>query len=189
MVPSLVCVSELVLAVLIQKTELRADVIKQNLQRWGEVFYIIFMWKYKKIMKWFRLSKWGERSASFLWLLKRYVQHSECTGFLTRMGVGCKLPTYTHKLGRFPVIFLMSKHYFIFPYQNKSGSLCPCWWWVAVKLTNSICNHKYNVNVLKGFYFMTLVEHLKSSLQDGWLPSHTFVPSAFVFVCLVFKCL
>lgn len=45
MVPSLGCTSELVLSILIQKPELHAGVIQQNLQRQSEVLYVIFMWE------------------------------------------------------------------------------------------------------------------------------------------------
>lgn len=45
MVPSLGCISELVLSVLIQKPELHAGVIKQNLQTQSEVLHIILMWR------------------------------------------------------------------------------------------------------------------------------------------------
>lgn len=38
---------------------------------------------------------------------ERYINIKECAGFVTRMGVGCKLPTCTHKLDRIPVIFLI----------------------------------------------------------------------------------
>ena len=63
-------------------------------------------------------NEWGVHPFFGCW----NVQHSECTGFVTRMRVGCKLPTNIHKLDKFPIIFwcLNITSYFII--KVKVGS-------------------------------------------------------------------
>lgn len=104
-----------------RKPELHADVLKESLERWSKVFYIIFMYKYKKKKLWndSGYQKWGERSVSFLWLPKDCIQHSECTSFVTSVGVGYKLPNYTGKLDKFPLIFLISQCNFVFHWLSR----------------------------------------------------------------------